>query len=149
MKEKRQGLRVRHGAEQRAPPEGGARRATLALPLGLGGGREGTETEYGEDSGGDACRAPPERTLAMATYKATKHGHETCEQGQRRAKTKTEMAGKYLGLRVQLRTGRGALPEEEARRAALVLLLRQEGRGEGTKAEYGEDDTGDTKECYR
>ena len=67
MKEKRQGLRVRHGTEKRAPPEGGARRATLALPLGLGGGREGTETEYGEDSGGDACRAPPERTLAMAT----------------------------------------------------------------------------------
>ena len=59
------------------------------------------------------------------------------------------MAGKYLGLRVQLRTGRGALPEEEARRAALVLLLRQEGRAEETKAEDGEDDMGDTKECYR
>ena len=59
------------------------------------------------------------------------------------------MAGKYLGMRVQLWTGRGALPEEEARRAALVLLLRQEGRGKNTKAEYGEDDMGDTKKCYR
>ena len=149
MKEERQRLRVHHGAEKRAPPEGGARRAILALPLGLGGGREGTETEYGEDSWGDACRAPPERTLAMATYKATKHGHETCEQGQRRAKTETEMTGKYLGLRVQLGAGRRAPPEGEARRAALVLLLRQEGRGEGTKTEYGEDDIGDTKECHR
>ena len=67
MKEKRQGLRVRHGAEKRAPPEGGARRATLALPLGMGGVREGTKPENGEESEGDACRAPSRRTVALTT----------------------------------------------------------------------------------
>ena len=59
------------------------------------------------------------------------------------------MAGKYLGMRVQLWTGRGALPEEEARRATLVLLLRQEGRREEAKAESGKDDKGDTEGYYR
>ena len=58
VKETRQGLCVRHGAEQRAPPEEGARRATLALPLGSGGVREGTKTENGGESEDDACKAP-------------------------------------------------------------------------------------------
>ena len=66
-KETRQRLRVRHGAEQIAPPEGGARRAALALPLGSGGVGEGTKTENDSDSEKDACKAPPRRTIAQIT----------------------------------------------------------------------------------
>ena len=72
-----------------------------------------------------------------------------CDHGQRGAKTQTRMARKCQGLHVQLWTGRGPLPEEEARRAALVLLHRQEGRKEEAKAEDGEDDKGDTEGYYR
>ena len=50
---------------------------------------------------------------------------------------------------MQLWAGRRPLPEEEARRATLVLLLGQEGRREEAKAESGKDDIGDTKEYYR
>ena len=66
-KETRQRLRVRHNAGHIAPPAGGARRATLALPLGSGGVREGTKTENGSDSEKDACKAPPRRTIAQIT----------------------------------------------------------------------------------
>ena len=59
------------------------------------------------------------------------------------------MKGEYLGLRVQLGAGRGVPPEGEARRAALALLLGQEGGRRGTRTEHDEDDMGDTDEYYR
>ena len=91
----------------------------------------------------------------MATCETTKHVLEAGVQEQREQRrqgetgTETKMKGEYLGLRVQLGAGRRVPPEGEARRAALALLLGQEGERKGTRTGHDGDDMGDTDECYR